>query len=282
MRVLFVSDTHLATRTPEARSNWAALLAHIDSTAYDAVVHLGDISADGARQPEDLEVARTALDVGPRHIHRVPGNHDVGDQYGGRGTPEVPVTAALVDHHRARMGPDRWRLDVGAWRLLAIDAQLFGSGLTGDEDAQWAWLADELRAAAADPVIAAGALLSHKPTAVLDASHDDARSPSRYLPPSARGRLRELLEGSKVRLVVSGHLHQRRTAEVDGRTHVWVPSAWATLPDRIQPTLGEKRCGVAAVTLRADGGAEVAFVEPPGLEQYEVGTNAADPYSHDG
>jgi hypothetical protein len=128
-----VSDSHLSERTPEASANWGAVVDDVAADAPDLVVHTGDISADGARLPADLATARRELDrlaeAGVRLV-AVPGNHDVGENpYGdpdGDADDTVAddyplVSAAALDRYRDTIGPDRWFVDVGAWRLVGRD-----------------------------------------------------------------------------------------------------------------------------------------------------------------
>jgi hypothetical protein len=64
--------------------------------------------------------------------------------------------------------------------------------------------------------------------------------------------------GARTLLVVSGHVHQYRIPDTGARREVWGPTTWAVLSDRIQGPFGNKRCGVVALTLTADGQAEPA------------------------
>jgi 3',5'-cyclic AMP phosphodiesterase CpdA len=61
-RVVVVSDSHFSVRTPEADRNWNAVLRHVDATEPDLVLHVGDVTVDGARDPEELRLAHRRLD----------------------------------------------------------------------------------------------------------------------------------------------------------------------------------------------------------------------------
>jgi hypothetical protein len=95
---------------------------------------------------------------------------------------------------------DRWALDAGGWRLVGVNAQLFGSGLAR-EHAQDHWL-DEQLSTAGRPF----ALFLHKPL-FLEGPTDDVLSPSCMLP-SVWTRVLDKLHKFDVRLIVSGHLHE--------------------------------------------------------------------------
>lgn len=62
MRIAVVSDTHLAPRVPAFGADWAVVAAWIDGVAPDVVVHLGDVSADGASDPGEFEKAESAAE----------------------------------------------------------------------------------------------------------------------------------------------------------------------------------------------------------------------------
>jgi hypothetical protein len=108
-------------------------------------------------------------------------------------------------------------VDAGAWRLVGVNAQLFGSGLAR-ERAQDQWLDEQLRIAGRPT-----ALFLHKPL-FLERPADDVVSPA-CMVPSARTRLLDKLNRPDVRLIVSGHLHQHRDRAIGGLRHLWVPAA---------------------------------------------------------
>jgi len=56
-RVILVSDTHLSMSAPQAQANWDAVVSYVGVCAPDLVIHLGDLSLDGARSAADLRAA---------------------------------------------------------------------------------------------------------------------------------------------------------------------------------------------------------------------------------
>jgi 3',5'-cyclic AMP phosphodiesterase CpdA len=271
--VIFVSDTHLSRDAPEAQENWAAVVRYITAAAPDLVIHLGDLSLDGARNPADLDHARGHLQLLPVPWTAVPGNHDIGDNP----LPGAPDAMAVTEVRRQRwldvVGADYWSLVIADWTLLAVNAQLAGSGIAA-EAGQWSWLADQLRSAGPDRRIA---LLAHKP---LTAPADElaAAPPYRFWPPAARDRLSHLFAGRPPALFVSGHVHQSRQLRLDGTGHVWVPTTWAVLPDHAQPVLGAKRCGLLSLTFGPGPAPEPQFREPDGIRHLIQNVDFPDPY----
>jgi 3',5'-cyclic AMP phosphodiesterase CpdA len=272
--VVVVSDSHLSGRAAEAERNWSAVVDHVRRASPALVVHVGDLSLDGAHDAGDLDYARAQLDrLSPTPWVAVPGNHDIGDN-------PIPGADVVTEEKLVRwtrwVGPHWWARDVGDWLFVGVNAQLFGSSLRA-EDEQWTWLEGVLDA----PPIRERplALVSHKP---VHASHEELATapPVRFVPAPARARLRGLLGDFSVNpLVVSGHVHQFRSLEFDGTSHVWAPTTWAILPDSWQGTIGTKRCGVVHLEL---SGIDVAhrLVEPDGLRQLVVGENTPLYYPH--
>lgn len=270
-RVTVVSDSHISDRTPEASANWDAVVDHVAATGPDLVVHAGDVSADGSRRPEDLALASAHLDRLAAPAVVVPGNHDVGDTPSLGPGLEGPLDGDRLDRFRGAFGADRFSARAGRWRVVGLDAQLLGAGSAAEAE-QWEWLEGELDGGAgASPV----AIVSHKP--LVPAAGDGDRR-HRYVPPAARHRLLALLDAADVRLIVTGHVHQRLRHRRAGAAHVWAPTTWAVLPERLQATVGDKTCGLVELTLRDDGRADVATLAPPGLRNYTLGVDATDPY----
>jgi 3',5'-cyclic AMP phosphodiesterase CpdA len=280
-KVLVVSDTHLSPRTPDAEANWSAIVDHVAETRPDLVLHLGDLALDGPHNEGDLPYARGQLDRLAVPWLAVPGNHDIGDNP----TPVTPaasvVDAAGLGRWNDLIGKDRWSAEVGGWRIVAVNAQLFGSGLPAESD-QWAWLQAEVEEHAGGPPVA---FVTHKPLTAADDGELAAAPPYRFVPIEAQRRLAGLLDQVKLGLVLSGHVHQYRVLRPDGTPHVWAPTTWAVLSDESQTRYGDKRCGAVALELSPPGpehqpGPQFELIEPEGIRQLTMGQNTPNPYSH--
>jgi 3',5'-cyclic AMP phosphodiesterase CpdA len=272
-RVIFVSDTHLSPDTPEAQQNWASVIRYVATINPDLVIHLGDLSLDGARNPADLVHARAQLESLPAPWTAVPGNHDIGDNPLPGRSEDVAVTEERRQRWLDVVGGDYWSLTIDDWTLLAVNSQLAGSRLAA-EATQWSWLEGELRGAGAGQRLA---LLAHKPFTPPEAELGTA-PPYRFWPPASRERLAHLLGIRSPDLFVSGHVHQSREVHLDGTAHVWVPTTWAVLPDHAQPVLGAKRCGVLSLSFAPGLAPQPTFCEPYGIRQLTITADIPDPY----
>ena len=272
-RVILVSDSHLSASAPQAQANWDAVVGYVGACAPDLVIHLGDLSLDGAGDAADLRRGRTQLDRLPTPWHAVPGNHDIGDNPWPGAPAGIAVDPARHQRWLDIVGADHWSIAAGGWTVLAMNAQLLGSGLAA-EAAQWSWLEEQAGRHRGGPPVA---LITHKPVTATG-TELAAAPPHRFWPPPARDRLARLFGGTPPALVLSGHVHQYRVLRLDGTEHLWVPTTWAVLPAQIQPVLGAKRCGIVSLTLTAGTPASHELIEPDGLEQLTLSIDLPDPY----
>jgi predicted phosphodiesterase len=109
MRIALVSDTHLAARAAVCLDNWRVVRTWIERARPDLVVHLGDITVDGASDAVELREALDAFTCLDVPIRFLPGNHDIGDNpIAPDVPPEHPLDLARLEEYRTLFGPDRW------------------------------------------------------------------------------------------------------------------------------------------------------------------------------
>lgn len=264
-RLTQITDTHLTRRLQKLTDNFHRISAHIDATRPDLVVNSGDLSFDAPSCPDDLEFARELHDALPVPCRHLPGNHDIGDNPTAMGAaPKQPATEEERQKYLAVIGEDRWRFDAAGWCFIGLNSLIMNTGLDSEAE-QLDWLATQLSRAAGRPV----ALFLHKPL-YLDAPDDPetAATAIRYVPQPRRQHLIEMFSTVDLRLVASGHVHQRRDYTYGRTRHVWAPSTGFILPERIQEVIGVKEVGLVEYRFRP-GSFEVRHVRAAG--QVDVG-----------
>jgi 3',5'-cyclic AMP phosphodiesterase CpdA len=259
-RLTQISDTHLTRRLQKLTENFLRVSEYIDATRPDLIVNTGDLSFDAPTSPDDLKFAKELHDTLPAPCRLLPGNHDIGDNPTAVGTaPKRPATEQERQKYLAVIGEDRWRFDAAGWCFIGLNSLIMNTGIESEAE-QFDWLAAELARVNGRPV----ALFLHKPL-FLDAPDDaeTAETAIRYVPQPRRRELIALLSSVDLRLVASGHIHQRRDFTCRHTRHVWAPSAGLILPERIQPVIGTKEVGLVEYRFQPDG-FEVRHVSAPG------------------
>jgi 3',5'-cyclic AMP phosphodiesterase CpdA len=257
VRIVLVSDSHLAPTAGAFNDNWGAVRAFIAAANADLTIHLGDVTVDGPKHPEQFAHVQAISEGWPTPIRYLPGNHDIGDSAPGPGLPsQEPLRTDRIEDFRRAFGADYWALDAEGWRLLGLNAQLFGSD-TAEESAQWSWLQEQMSGSRGVPAL----VFLHKP--LFQTLPSDEEPKRRYVPAAPRRRLYELF-GADLRAVISGHVHQYLDRRIDGVRYVWLPSTAYFMPDEVQDRVGEKITGVGVLEL-ADGAMQFHLVCPEGL-----------------
>jgi 3',5'-cyclic AMP phosphodiesterase CpdA len=269
-RLTQISDTHLsrADRFAALTENFHRVSEHIDAARPDLVVNSGDVSWDGPTNRGDLEFAKELHAALPVDCRYLPGNHDVGDN---------PTAVGAAPSHPANeedravfievIGEDRWQFEAAGWRFIGLNSLIMNTGIPSETE-QHEWLASQLSGANGKPV----ALFLHKPLFLnTPGDPEEAGTAIRYVPQPVRGELVKTLGAHDVRLVASGHVHQRRDFTYGRTRHVWAPSAGFIIPDRIQEVIGTKETGLVEYRFQPDA-FEVRFVKAPG--QADVGLDS--------
>lgn len=265
-RLTQISDTHLSRRLAKLTANFERIAEYVDATRPDLVINSGDVVYDGPTQPDDLDYGRSLHDALPVACRYLPGNHDIGDNP----TQIGPVPAQTISENGrqafiAAFGDDRWSFEAAGWCFIGLNSLVMNSGLVSEAE-QFDWLAGELASAGGKPV----ALFLHKP--IFLNSPDDPEletSAIRYVPMPARRRLVEMLRTVDLRLVASGHVHQRRDFTFGHTRHVWSPSAGFIISDTRQERIGIKEVGLVEYRFQGDG-FEVRHVRAPGQVNFDL------------
>lgn len=259
-RLTQISDTHLSRNFPALTENFYSISAHIDAARPDLVINSGDVSWDGPTSRADMEFALALHAALPVDCRYLPGNHDIGDNPTAVGVaPTCPATQELRDAFVSVFSEDRWQFEAAGWRFVGLNSLIMNTGIASEEE-QEDWLASQLAGANGKPI----ALFLHKPLFLHTAEDpEQAATAIRFVPQPNRARLVALLGRYEVRLVASGHVHQRRDFMFRHTRHVWAPSVGFILPDRMQELIGIKETGLVEYRFRPDS-FEIRHVRAPG------------------
>lgn len=267
-RLTQISDPHLARRLSKLTDNFHRVSEYIDARRPDLVINSGDLAFDGPTNRDDLEFARTLHAALPVPCRYLPGNHDIGDNPTTVGPPpSQPVTEQDQQAFLSIFGEDRWRFDAAGWCFIGLNSLVINTGLPSEAE-QFDWLASQLSTTGGKPV----ALFLHKPLFLNSPGDSELAATSiRYVPMPARSRLVEMLGAVDLRLVASGHVHQRRDFTYRHIRHVWAPSAGFIISDAKQEVIGVNEVGLVEYRFQPDG-FEVLHVRAPG--QIDVGLDS--------
>jgi 3',5'-cyclic AMP phosphodiesterase CpdA len=265
-RLTQISDTHLARRLTTLTENFHRVSEHIDATRPDLVVNSGDLGWDGPTHRDDLEFARTLHDALPVPCRHLPGNHDIGDNPTAVGpVPTHPASEKYLQNFRSVIGEDRWRFEEAGWCFIGLNSLIMNTGIESEAE-QFDWLASRLAHVNGKPV----ALFVHKPLFLNTPGDPELEASAiRYVPEPARRRLIDMLGKVDLRLVASGHVHQRRDFTYRNVRHIWAPSAGFVISDARQEVIGIKETGLVEYRFAPDS-FEVRHVKAPGMVDIDL------------
>jgi 3',5'-cyclic AMP phosphodiesterase CpdA len=249
-RLTQISDTHLSRNFAKLTENFHRVSEHIDALRPDLVVNTGDVSWDGPTSRADLEFAKELHAALPANCRYLPGNHDIGDNLTAvAAPPSCPATEELRDAFVSVIGEDRWQFDAANWRFIGLNSLIMNTGIPSELE-QEEWLISQLEGARGRPI----ALFLHKPLFLnTPGDPEEASTAIRFVPQPNRARLTVLLGAYDIRLVASGHVHQRRDFTYAQTRHIWAPSVGFIVPDRMQDVIGKKETGLVEYRFRPDG-----------------------------
>src|SRR6202521_1242121 len=265
-RLTQISDTHLARRLTTVTDNFHRVGEYIDARRPDLVVNSGDLAFDAPTNRDDLEFAKTLHDPLPVACRYLPGKHDIADNPTKVGpAPSQPATEQDRQAFLSIFGEDRWRFEAAGWCFIGLNSLVMNTGLASEAE-QFDWLASQLASSDSKP----GALFIHHPLYLNDP--DDPELPStaiRYVPMPARRRLMEMLGAVDLRLVASGHVHQRRDFTFSHVRQIWAPSAGFVISDARQEVIGIKEVGLVEYRFQPDS-FEVRHLRAPGQTDVDL------------
>ncbi len=265
-RLTQISDTHLGRRFTGLVANFERVAEHIDAARPDLVVNTGDVSFDGPTSRDDVVFAKGLHDALPVDCRYIPGNHDIGDNPTAIGpAPKPPVDEVHRRQFCEILGEDHWQFEAAGWSFIGLNSLVMNSGLAFEAE-QFDWFASALARSRGKPV----ALFVHKPLFLNRPDDPEAADTAiRYVPQPARQRVLEMIDGADVRLVASGHVHQRRDFTFGRVRHVWAPSTGFVISDAHQVRIGIKETGLVEYRFQPDS-FEVRHVRARGQVDIDI------------
>jgi 3',5'-cyclic AMP phosphodiesterase CpdA len=263
VRIAQISDTHLSADRPIFVANFDRMAEHLRADRPDIVIDTGDISLDGADSDADLAFAVGRHRALGLDMHLIAGNHDIGDDPGGK--TRQPVNEARVARWRAIAGEAHFVQDIPGWRLVGIDSLLLGLDLPEAHEQD-----EAVRTAVARANGRAIALFLHKP--ICDEAFEETIESTRFLRPTRRAHLLSLFGARRHALAACGHVHQYRDGMIGGMRHVWAPAVSFLISDPWQPVYGAKTVGYVEHLFHPDGTHAHRLVGVRGLAHIDLAT----------
>ena len=250
---------------PAWNENWLTARRQINAVGPELVLVGGDLTRDGSLHRYELEAIKADLDAMAAPCHVIPGNMDTGNKHApcngaepSRHDLDLNITAEQLRQFESVFGPSRWSFVHKSVRFSGFCDMLFGSGLA-EERQLWQWLEAQVHL----PREAHHVWIMHYALFIDDLreANWDIRDLGQYMPwyfgidEPARGRLFDIFRASGADLVISGHVHCRRTRVVDGIRLDFAPAtAFPQFADRWpdgDPALGFTKYEVSDVGIAA-------------------------------
>ena len=153
----------------------------------------------------------------------------------------------------------------------AVSSSAGSNSISGSSRSLFRGFIGDLRLGLGAPLfLGAGGLHVGKPLFLGRA--DDPELPEtaiRYVPQPARARLIEMFAGVDLRLIASGHVHQRRDFTFRNVRHVWAPSAGFKINDARQDRIAIKETGLVEYRFAPDS-VEVRHVRAAGQVDVDI------------
>ncbi|MBI3974575.1 MAG: metallophosphoesterase [Chloroflexi bacterium] len=242
---VFATDIHVGSPRlyrfrPACNDNWQTARRQMVALEPDLLLLGGDITRDGNIHRYELEAVKADLDALPFPAYVVPGNMDTGNKRtaiasGRRDDVRLNLDSASLAQFRSVFGPTEWTFVHKDVRFSGFCSMLAGSGLP-DEAAFWDWLEAQRQ----QPRARYHVWVTHYPLFVDDRHEPnfDLRDPQQYqswyfsTDEPHRSCLLDVFRATSATLVLSGHVHCRKTHRADGIRFDIGPSTafpqWAT------------------------------------------------------
>jgi 3',5'-cyclic AMP phosphodiesterase CpdA len=251
---------------PAWNENWQMARKQIVEINPDLLLIGGDLTRDGSIHRYELEAVKADLDSLPFPCHVIPGNMDTGNKHTdvsgtvqGADDTSLNLTSEQLRQFSSVFGPLWWSFVHKDVRFSGFCDMLAGSGLPEEK-----WLWDWMEALKAAPRARHHLWIMHYALFMDEPNEPNFDIRERYLDwyfgvdEPHRSRLMRIFKDTGADIVITAHIHCRRTRHIDGVRFDYAPatsfSQWADRWPDGDPTLGFLKYDVS------EQGIECAFI----------------------
>ncbi len=245
---------------PAWNENWQTAREQIVRLSPDLLLIPGDLTRDGSIHRYELESINADLDALPFASHVIPGNMDTGNKFTDRDGPDprrddigLNITSDQVRQFSSVFGPLWWSFVHRGVRFSGFCDMLAGSGLP-EEETQWEWMETLCRLPQARHHVW---IMHYLPFVERpDEPNFDITDPEHYtawyfgVDEPHRSRIMDVFRRTGASIVISGHVHCRRSREFEGIRFEVAPATsfpqWADRWPDGDATLGFLRYDVSS------------------------------------
>ncbi|HET6452819.1 MAG TPA: metallophosphoesterase [Armatimonadota bacterium] len=235
---------------PAWNENWQTARKQIVEINPDLLLIGGDLTRDGSIHRYELEAIKTDLDSLPFPCHVIPGNMDTGNKHTnvsgtvqGADDTSLNLTSEQLRQFSSVFGPLWWGFVHKEVRFSGFCDMIAGSGLPEENDL-WDWMETQRN----EPHARHHVWIMHYPLFIDEPNEPNFDIRERYLDwyfgvdEPSRSRIMHIFKDTASDIVISGHIHCRRTTHVDGIRFDYAPATafhqWADRWPDGDPTLG--------------------------------------------
>lgn len=247
---------------PAWNDNWQTARRQIAEQEPEFLLVGGDLTRDGYIHRYELEDIKKDLEQLPFPVYSIPGNMDVGNKHSSRSGPlpgrddrTLGITSQAARQFEEAFGPLWWSVEHKNVRINGICDMLLGSSLP-EEQRLMAWLKNVAEAGKAQRQI----WMFHYALFMdsLSTPNYDITDPGQYLDwyfsidHPHRDLLFDLLKTTGTSVVISGHIHCRRSLLYDGIRFDFAPATCFSQHENRWPD-GDPSLGFIRYTVDDEG-----------------------------
>lgn len=209
---------------PAFNENWQTARSQIVEIDPDLLLLGGDLARDGNLHTFELEAVKADLDALPFPYHVAPGNMDTGNKHTDVSSPNrddvrLNLRSEQLAHFSSVFGPTQWSFVHKNVRFSGFCDMLAGSGLP-EEEAFWRWMESQED----EPRAQYHVWIMHSALFIDDLREPnfDLLNPAHYhdwyfgIDEPHRSRIMDVFRATAADIVISGHVHCRKTHFAEG------------------------------------------------------------------